>query len=132
MQTPIEDTLPDVPEDVDTVALAEVVDELAQMNSDDWSTFVDSATTGEARVEFAFSAPNEDVATTLAESLMDDAAYEAGTKEPDDEMAEWTVEGRTPGVSVTEAGLRVWVERLAAYGIDHDGCVLDGWAVVLP
>ncbi|MFD1721943.1 hypothetical protein [Amnibacterium endophyticum] len=132
MQTPIEDTLPDVPDDADTVALAEVVDELAQMNSDDWSTFVDSSTTGEARVEFAFSAPNEDVATTLSESLMDDAAYEAGTKAPEDELAEWTVEGRTPGVSVTEAGLRVWVERLAAYGIDHDGCVLDGWAVVLP
>ena len=131
MQTPIEDTLPDVPEDVDTVALAEVVDELAQMNSDDWSTFVDSATTGEARVEFAFSAPNEDVATSLAESLMDDAAYEVGTKAPDDELAEWTVTGMTPGVSVTEAGLRVWVERLAAYGVDHDGCVLDGWAVVL-
>lgn len=131
MQTPIEDTLPEVPEDVDTVSLATVVEELAQMNSDDWSTFVDSARTGEARVEFAFSAPNEAAATALAEALLDDAAYEVGTREPDDELAEWGVTGTTPGVSVTEAGLRVWVERLAAFGLDHDGCVLDGWAVEL-
>ena len=37
MVTPIEDTVPEVSEDVDADELAEVVDELATMNSDDWS-----------------------------------------------------------------------------------------------
>ena len=131
MQTPIEDTLPDVPEDVDTVTLAEVVDELAQMNSDDWSTFVASGSTAEVRVEFAFSAPHEQAARSLGEDLQSESGYEVAVREPSDDTADWAVTGTTPGVSVTEAGLLVWVERLAAYGVDHDACVLDGWAVVL-
>ena len=131
MQTPIEDTLPDVPEDVDVVSLRDVVDELEQMNSDDWSTFVDSATAAEARVEFAFTVPTEDAASSLADDLIAEASYEVAAREPGDELSEWSVTGTTPGVSVTQHGLRVWVERLAAYGLDHDGAVLDGWAVVL-
>ena len=131
MQTPIEDTLPEAGADVDPAAVAEIVDELAQMNSDDWSTFVSSTTTTEVQVEFAFSAPQEQAAQSLAEDLRSEASYEVRTKEPQDELDDWGVSGVTPGVSVTEAGLQQWVERLAAYGVDHDGCVLDGWAVVL-
>ncbi len=131
MQTPIEDTLPDVDGDVDPTELAEIVDELTQMNSDDWSTFVTSTSVTEVRVEFSFSAPQEQAAQSLAEDLRSEAGYEVGVKEPQDELDDWGVSGLTPGVSVTEAGLQQWVERLAAYGVDHDGCVLDGWAAVL-
>ena len=131
MQTPIEDTLPETDDDADTVFLAEVVDELTQMNSDDWSTFVAAGLTAEVRVEFAFSAPLEQAARSLAEDLEAEAAYQVAAAEPAGDLDDWGVTGTTPGVSVTEAGLLLWVERLAAYGLDHDGCVLDGWAVVL-
>lgn len=127
---PIEDTLPEVPTDADPDRVAEVVDELAEMNSDDWSTFVDNGVGGGARVEFTFSAPHEPAASSLADDLLSEG-YEAAAAEPEGEYDEWAVKGATPEVSVTETGLREWTRRLTAYGLDHDGAVLDGWAASL-
>ena len=41
------------------------------------------------------------------------------------------VRGTTSEVSVTRAGLNEWVRRLAAYGLEQDGGVLDGWALLI-
>jgi hypothetical protein len=129
--TAIEDTLPEVPGDVDEAELDEIVEELATMNSDDFSTLAENGVTGAARLEFAFSASTEEAATDLLEGLRDDLGYAGTANEPEGELDEWTVRGTTSEVSVTDAGLTEWVRRLAAYGLDHDGCVLDGWAVLL-
>lgn len=131
MATDIEDTVPEVPEDVDAAELAEIVDELATMNSDDWSTVAENGVAGGARFEFAFSAPNEDAATELLEGVRDDLGYAATANEPEGELDDWTVRGTTSEVAVTQEGLATWVRRLAAYGLDHDGSVLDGWALLL-
>ena len=124
---PIEETLPEVPTDVDASRLTELVTELAEMNSDDFSTL---RGTDAVLVEFAFAAPNEPAASALADDLLTEG-YLASAAEPQGEYDDWTVRGTTPEVSVTEPGLREWVRRLGAYGLDHDGCVLDGWAVDL-
>ncbi len=129
--TPIEDTLPEVSTDVDAAHLDEVVDELVAMNSDDWSTILDNGVAGAARLEFAFSAPSEDAASDLVDDLLADGSHSASATEPQGELDGWTVRGSTPEVSVTEAGLAEWVRRLAAFGLDHDDCVLDGWAALL-
>jgi hypothetical protein len=129
--TPIEDTVPEVSEDIDPAELAEVVDELTTMNSDDWSTVAENGVAGGARIEFAFSAMHEDAATELVESIRDDLGYASAATEPQGELDDWTVRGTTSEVSVTEAGLTEWVRRLAAYGLDAEGSVLDGWAVLL-
>lgn len=131
MVNPIQDTVPEVSEDVDPAELAEVVDELTTMNSDDWTTVEGNAVAGGALIEFAFSAPNEEVATTLLEGIRDDLGYAATATEPQGELDDWTIRGTTSEVSVTEAGLAEWVRRLAAYGLDQDGSVLDGWALLL-
>ena len=130
MVTPIEDTLPEVSEDVDPAELAEIVDELATMNSDDWSTIAENGVAGSARIEFAFSAVHEDAATELVEGVRD-LGYAASATEPQGELDDWTVRGTTSEVSVTQEGLAEWVRRVAAYGLDHEGAVLDGWAVLL-
>lgn len=130
MVTPIEDTVPEVSDDVDAAELAEIVDELATMNSDDWSTIAENGVTANAQLEFAFSAPNEEAANDLLEGIRDDLGYAATANEPQGELDDWTVRGTTSEVSVTEAGLTEWVRRIAAYGLDQDG-VLDGWAVLL-
>lgn len=129
--TPIQDTLPEVSTDVDIAELDEIVDELTAMNSDDWSTLVANGVTAGARIEFAFSAPNEDAASDLVDDLLADGNYSASAREPEGELDDWSVRGTTPEVSVTEAGLADWVRRLAAYGLDHDQCILDGWAAAL-
>ena len=125
---PIEETLPEAATDADRDRIEEIADELTEMNSDDWSTFVDNGATGSARVEFAFASSNEDAAGSLADDLLSEG-YESAPVPPEGEQDEWTVRGTTPEVSVTERGLAEWVRRLAAYGLDHDGAVLDGWAV---
>ena len=129
---PIEETLPEAPTDVDPDRLAEVVEELAQMNSDDWSTFTANGVraTTPVRVEFGFTVPAEAAARDLADDLVTEG-YEATANEPEGEYAEWAVKGTTSAATVTERGLLEWVRRLAAYGLDHDGAVLDGWAAVL-
>lgn len=131
MATPIEDTVPEVSEDVDAAELAEVVDELTTMNSDDWSTIAENGVAGGARIEFAFSAPNEETATALLEGIRDDLGYAATSTEPQGELDDWTIRGTTSEVTVTREGLAEWVRRLAAYGLDQDGSVLDGWALLL-
>ena len=132
MATPIEDTVPEVSDDVDAAELAEIVDELTTMNSDDWSTIEVNGVAGNALLEFAFSAPTEDVATALVEGLRDDlSGYAANASAPEGELDDWTVRGTTSEVSVTKAGLAEWVRRIAAYGLDNDGSVLDGWAVLI-
>jgi hypothetical protein len=128
---PIEDTVPEVSEDVDPGALAEIVDELATMNSDDWAVIAENGVAGGAQLEFAFSAVHEDAATELLEGVRDDLGYAATANEPQGELDDWTVRGTTSEVSVTQEGLAEWVRRIAAYGLDHDGSVLDGWAVLL-
>lgn len=129
---PIEETLPEVPTDLDPVRLAEVVGELAEMNADDWSTFEANglADGAAARLDFGFRAPNEDVARTLADDLLSEGSV-ASAAEPEGEYDDWAVRGTTDEVTVSRRGLDEWVRRLAAYGLDHDGCVLDGWAVAL-
>jgi hypothetical protein len=129
--TPIEDTVPEVSDDVDAAELAEIVDELATMNSDDWSTVAENGVAGGALLEFAFSAPNEESATALVEGIRDDLGYAATASEPEGELDDWTVRGTTSEVSVTQPGLAEWIRRLAAYGLDQDGSVLDGWAVLI-
>jgi hypothetical protein len=129
--TAIEDTVPEVSEDIDPEDLAEVVDELRAMNSDDWSTVAENGVANAARLEFAFSAPNEETATALLEGIRDDLGYAATASEPQGELDDWTIRGTTSEVSITQAGLAEWVRRLAAYGLDQDGCVLDGWAVLI-
>jgi hypothetical protein len=131
MANPIEDTVPEVSDDVDAAELAEIVDELTTMNSDDWSTVAENGVAGGALIEFAFSAPNEDVATELVEGIRDDLGYAATMSEPEGELDDWTIRGTTSEVAVTQAGLTEWVRRLAAYGLDQDGSVLDGWALLL-
>ena len=131
MVTPIQDTVPEVSTDVDPEELAEIVDELAAMNSDDFSTVAENGVAGGAVLEFAFSAPNEEAATELLEGVRDDLGYAATSTEPQGELDDWTVRGTTGEVSVTEPGLAEWVRRLAAYGLDQHGSVLDGWAVLL-
>lgn len=129
--TPIEDTLPEPSSEVDRDRLREIVDELAVMNSDDWSTFVDGvADVSAVQVEVAFAVPVEEAAQSLADDLVAEG-YATTAVAPQAEYDEWTVRGTTPDVSVTEHGLAEWVRRLAAYGLDHDECVLDGWAAVL-
>lgn len=128
--TPIEDTVPEVPDDVDATELAEIVDELTTMNSDDWSTIAENGTAGSAQLEFAFSAPNEDAAVLLLEDVRDELGYTATATEPQGELDDWTVRGTTCEVAVTESGLAEWVRRVAAFGLEHEG-VLDGWAVLL-
>jgi hypothetical protein len=128
---PIEDTVPEVSDDVDVDELAEVVDELTTMNSDDWSTVEGNGVAGGALLEFAFSAPNEETATALLEGIRDDLGYAATATEPQGELDDWTVRGTTSEVSITREGLTEWVRRLAAYGLDQDGSVLDGWALLL-
>lgn len=127
---PIEETLPEVPTDVDPDRLLGVVDEVAEMNSDDWSTIEDNGAAAAVRLEFTFSAPNEPAAAGLADDLLSEG-YEAATAAPEGEYDEWAVKGTTPEVSVSATGLREWTRRLAGYGLDHDGCVLDGWAASL-
>ncbi|GAA2752251.1 hypothetical protein [Amnibacterium kyonggiense] len=131
MATPIEDTVPEVSDDVDVSELAEIVDELTTMNSDDWSTVAENGVAGGAMIEFAFSAPNEETATGLLEGIRDDLGYAATASEPEGELDDWTVRGTTSEVSITQPGLAEWVRRLAAYGLDQDGCVLDGWALLI-
>lgn len=131
MGTPIEDTVPEVSEDVDAGELAEIVDELTAMNSDDWSTIAENGVAGAVQLEFAFSAVHEDAATELLEGIRDDLGYAATATEPQGELEDWTVRGTTSEVSVTAEGLAQWVRRLAAYGLDQQGSVLDGWAVLL-
>jgi hypothetical protein len=131
MVNPIQDTVPEVSDDVDAAELAEIVDELTTMNSDDWSTVEGNGVAGGAVIEFAFSAPNEEVATQLLEGIRDDLGYAANATEPQGELDDWTVRGTTSEVSVTRDGLADWVRRLAAYGLDQDGSVLDGWALLL-
>lgn len=131
MATPIEDTVPEVSDDVDAAELAEIVDELTTMNSDDWSTVAENGVAGGAVIEFAFAAPNEETATALLEGIRDDLGYAATATEPQGELDDWTVRGTTSEVSVTQAGLGEWVRRLAAYGLDQDGSVLDGWALLI-
>jgi hypothetical protein len=129
--TPIEDTVPEVSEDIDPAELAEVVDELTTMNSDDWSTVAENGVAAGARIEFAFSAMHEEAANELVEGIRDDLGYAAAAAEPQGELDDWTVRGTTSEVLVTQAGLTEWVRRLAAYGLDQEGSVLDGWAVLL-
>jgi hypothetical protein len=131
MVTPIEDTVPEVSDDVDPAALAEIVDELATMNSDDWATVAENGVAAAAQLEFAFSAVHEDAATDLLEGVRDDLGYAATANEPQGELDDWVVRGTTSEVSVTQEGLAEWVRRIAAYGLDHEGAVLDGWAVLL-
>ena len=131
MATPIEDTVPEVSEDVDAAELAEIVDELTTMNSDDWSVIAENGVAGNTQLEFSFSAPHEDAATELVEGIRDDLGYAANASEPQGELDDWTVRGTTSEVTVTESGLAEWVRRLAAYGLDQGGAVLDGWAVLL-
>ena len=131
MATPIEDTIPEVSDDVDAAELAEIVDELTTMNSDDWSTVAENGVAGNTQLEFSFSAPHEDAATELVEGIRDDLGYAASASEPQGELDDWTVRGTTSEVTVTEAGLAEWVRRLAAYGLDQGSTVLDGWAVLL-
>jgi hypothetical protein len=131
MVNPIQDTVPEVSDDVDPDELTEIVDELTTMNSDDWSTVEGNGVAGGAVIEFAFSAPNEDVATELLEGIRDDLGYAATATEPQGELDDWTIRGTTPEVSITREGLAEWVRRLAAYGLDQDGSVLDGWALLL-
>ncbi len=131
MATPIEDTVPEVSEDVDAAELAEIVDELTTMNSDDWSVIAENGVAGNTQLEFSFSAPHEDAATELVEGIRDDLGYAANANEPQGELDDWTVRGTTSEVTVTESGLAEWVRRLAAYGLDQGGTVLDGWAVLL-
>lgn len=128
---PIEETLPEVPDGVDAARLEEIVDELAQMNGDDFSTLVENGATSAARLEFAFSSPNEDAAEELVEALRDGADYAATASEPEGELDEWVVRGSTGEVAATERGLAEWVRRLAALGLEHGEGVLDGWAVLL-
>jgi hypothetical protein len=128
---PIEDTVPEVSDDVDAAELAEIVDELTTMNSDDWSTVQGNGVAGGAYLEFSFSAPSEEIASELLEGIRDDLGYAATSTEPQGELDDWTIRGTTSEVSVTEAGLTEWVRRLAAYGLDQDGSILDGWAVLL-
>lgn len=130
MATPIEDTVPEVSEDIDPAELAEVVDELTTMNSDDWSTVAENGVANGARIEFAFSAVHEEAATELVEGLRD-LGYAATAAEPQGELDDWTIRATTEEVSVTQAGLAEWVRRIAAYGLDQEGSVLDGWAVLL-
>jgi hypothetical protein len=130
MVTPIEDTLPEVSDDIDPAELAEIVDELATMNSDDWATIAENGVAGSAQIEFAFSAVHEDAATELVEGVRD-LGYAAAANEPQGELDDWTVRGTVSDVSVTQEGLTEWVRRLAAYGLDTEGAVLDGWAVLL-
>ena len=131
MTTPIQDTVPEVSDDVDLDELTEIVDELSTMNSDDWSTVEENGVAGGAVLEFAFSAPNEEAATDLLEGVRDDLGYAANASEPEGELDDWTVRGTTSEVSVTRDGLAEWVRRLAAYGLDQHGSVLDGWALLL-
>lgn len=127
---PIEETLPEAAGDADREQIEGIAAELAEMNSDDWSTFVDNAATEGVRVELRFAARNEDTAGSLADDLLAEG-YEARPAQPEGDHDDWSVRGTTPRVSVTSRGLAEWVRRLAAYGLDHDGCVLDGWAVLL-
>lgn len=127
---PIEETLPEAAGDVDRERVEEIVGELAEMNSDDWSTFVDNGVADGARIEFGFAAPNEDTAGALADDLLSEG-YEAAPAAPEGDYDDWSVRGATAPASVTRRGLAEWTRRLAAYGLDHDGCVLDGWAVRL-
>jgi hypothetical protein len=131
MVTPIEDTVPEVSDDVDAAELAEIVEELTTMNSDDWATVEENGVAGSALIELAFSAPDEETATALLEGIRDDLGYAATATEPQGELDDWTIRATTSEVSVTEQGLTEWVRRVAAYGLDQDGCVLDGWAVLI-
>lgn len=129
---PIEDTLPEVGVDEDGPRLAELVDELAEMNSDDWSTLVANGLGGGAgvRIEFAFSAPSEEEAESLTEDLQNEG-YEAAATSPAGDEDDWVVRGTTPEVTVSASGLGDWVRRLAAYGLAHDESLLDGWSALL-
>ena len=127
--TAIEQTLPEAGADVDVTA---VVDEIREMNSDDWSTLQTDGSGPDVPVllDFAFSAPDEDTARELADWLVETADYEADVASPQTETDDWAVRGTTSEVMVTESGLDEWVVRMAAAGTTH-GCSFEGWGALL-
>lgn len=130
MAVPIEETLPQ-PEHGAAPAdwVAENLAELEEMNGDSAASVAGDA--GDAiRIEFAFAAQNQDVADELAEYLETEGDYDVDVRAPETETDEWTVQGTTPEVSVTAAGLEGWVRTMLVAGWVHGECRLDGWSAL--
>jgi hypothetical protein len=85
---------------------------------------------GRIRVDFAFTASNEEEAGDLADALLV-AGYEAQAQAPDTELDAWTVRGTTVEAVLTRAGLDEWIRRMIAVGWQHDESSFDGWSAVL-
>lgn len=132
MTTPIEQPLPAVPADVPADWIADNLAELQEMNGESWETLTGSgvAESGAVRIEFAFTAPNEEQAGELADDLVI-AGYEAQAAAPNSELDAWTVRGTTGEVGITPHGLEEWLRRMIAIGWQHGESTLDGWSAVL-
>jgi Regulator of ribonuclease activity B len=132
MTSPIEQSLPPVPADVPADWVADNLAELQEMNGEDWETLQESGVEADSavRLEFAFTAPNEEQAGDLADQLLI-GDYEAQAAPPDSEFAAWTVTGTTGEGTVTPAGLEEWLRRMIATGWQHGESTLDGWSAVL-
>ena len=131
MPTPIEQTLPPVPADVPADWIADNLAELQQMNGESWETLTASGVEegGAIRLEFAFTAPNEEQAGDLADELVI-ADYEAQAAPPDSELDAWTVRGTTGEATASPGGLEEWQRRMIATGWQHGESTLDGWSAV--
>ena len=132
MTTAIEQTLPPVPSEVPPEWVADNLAELQEMNGETWETLqeIGVAHGGAVRLDFAFTAPNEEQAGDLADQLLI-ADYEAQAAPPDSEFESWTVKGTTGEVAITAAALDEWLRRMIATGWQHGESTLDGWSAVL-
>src|SRR3954453_23665398 len=132
MTNPIEQTLPPVAGEVPADWLAVNLAELHEMNSDTWDGLLASGIQegGSLRIEFAFTAPNEEQAGDLADELLM-GEYDSRAAPPDSELDAWTVTGTTGEVSVTGRGQEEWLRRMVATGWQHGESTLDGWSAVL-
>ena len=115
-----------------TDEVAAVLAEVHEMNADDWSVFADNGVTPDTEValEFAFSAPHQEAAEELVEHLEGEGCT-ARAGAPESDLDDWRVQGSTPEVTVTAAGLDEWLRRMAVAGDAHGGCALDGWSALL-
>jgi hypothetical protein len=130
--SPIEQSLPPVPADVPGDWVEDNLAEVQEMNGETWQTLQESGVEpgSTVRLEFAYTAQNEEQAGDLADQLLI-SDYEAQAAAPDSEFESWTVRGTTSEVTVTPAGLDEWLRRMIATGWQHGESTLEGWSAVL-
>jgi len=130
MADPIEETLP-APEHgaVPGDWLTENLAELAEMNGDSPESVAGDAS-GPIRVEFAFATQTQETSDELAEYLETEGDYDVEVIAPQTETDEWAVQGTTPEVAVSAAGLEAWVRAMLAAGWLHGESRLDGWSAL--